>query len=282
MVRQKHSSAKSKSASRLSVFISYSSRDAEVAQKIYNHLELISEIKPSLDRIDTSPGDQIVEKVTKIIKSSAKLIVLISPHSVRAPWVAFELNAALYQHLTKGGRSNVIPVLVEPVSELPTEFHIIDDIEYVPFTAADPEDVALKAITDAVLRDRTPQVNLDEEHVRARVAESRVPEQYTRLKSALADTIRKEIDPLLRLMQDIAQATSAQSQILSPEYVSLTEANAISEIWVVTTHLYNDLYDPKISKSVSENQLKGIKYVYFIEQTDLLRQRKKEIHPEIL
>ena len=272
---------KPRATSRLSVFISYSSRDAEVAQKIYNYLELMSGIKPILDRVDTSPGEQIVEKITKIIRSSAKLIILISPHSIRSPWVAFELNTALYQYITRGGRSNVIPVLVEPVSELPAEFHVIDEIEYVPFTAADSEDIALKAISDAVLRGSAPQIDLNEDHLRARAAESRVPEQYVRLKSALADTIRREIDPLLRLMQDIAQATSAQSQILSPEYVSLTEAAAISEIWVVTTHLYNDLYDPKISKSVLDNQLKGIKYVYFIEQSDLLNSAEEGVHAKV-
>jgi hypothetical protein len=265
-----------KSLGKLNVFISYSSRDTEVAQKIYNHLSSFDRIKPMLDRIDISPGDQIVEKVTKMIRSAAKLVVLISPSSIRSSWVAFELNAALYQHLTQRGRSNVIPVLVEPIAELPAEFHVIDDLEYVSFTAGDPEDIALQAIVSAILAEHAQPIKLHEDHAKARAAESRVPEQYVRLKSALADTIKNEMDPLLRLMRDIAQATSAQSHILSPEYVSLTEANALSEIWVVTTHLYNDLYDPTISKSVTENQRKGIKYIYFIEQTDLLRQRKKE------
>lgn len=276
MVSQRRAKVESRTTARLSVFISYSSHDAEVAQKIFTYLETFDLIRPQLDRIDTSPGDQIVEKVTRIIKSAAKLIILISPQSVRSAWVAFELNAALYQHLTKGGRSNVIPVLVEPVTELPSEFHIIDDLEYVPFTAADAEDIALKAIFEAIVRNQPQPTTIHEDHTKARAAESRIPEQYTRLKSALADTIKTEIDPLLRLMRDIAQATSAQSHILSPEYVSLTEANAISEIWVVTTHLYNDLYDPKISKSVSDNQKKGIKYIYFVETTDLLKQRQKE------
>jgi len=103
------------------VFLSYSSKDEEWAERIRLELEARG-IKTFSPARDIRVGDNITEKVTEGIVKSQAFIILLSPESVQSKWIMRELRIA--QSLRRG---RIFPVLLKDC-EIP---EIIKHIKYL-------------------------------------------------------------------------------------------------------------------------------------------------------
>lgn len=93
------------------VFISYSNKDKSFVDKFVNDL-LSNNIFVWYDKLDLKAGDSIPIKIIKAINKAKYFIVVLSPDSVRSPWVNEELNVAFMKQITSNG-TFLIPVLIK-------------------------------------------------------------------------------------------------------------------------------------------------------------------------
>lgn len=102
----------------MKIFISYSHVDAKVAQSIYQ-LAAKRGFSPRLDEKDISGGEIIDEKVATILASCQVVVVVISPSSIRSPWVFYEIGRAdesgkvIVPFLTHQGLSSDLPIFLQ-------------------------------------------------------------------------------------------------------------------------------------------------------------------------
>ncbi len=93
------------------VFISYSHKNKQVAEKIARQL-IDSGIDAWFDGWEIRPGDSIVDKIfNEGLAKSKVFIILLSKDSVTSKWVKEEQNNAAIKHIEKDAR--IIPILVE-------------------------------------------------------------------------------------------------------------------------------------------------------------------------
>ena len=98
-------------------FISYSSDDSDIAQRLANELEQ-ADFAVWLDKREVLVGHNIVQKVDLGISESHFLIVLLSTSSVKSEWVKQEWTAAHVKEM-ESKEVVILPVLVEPCN-IPT------------------------------------------------------------------------------------------------------------------------------------------------------------------
>ena len=77
-----------------SVFISYSSRDRDFADRLYADLQAQG-IRCCLDREDLKIGDPIRPRIDEAIRLHDKLMLVLSKNSLASPWVEGEVESAL-------------------------------------------------------------------------------------------------------------------------------------------------------------------------------------------
>lgn len=92
------------------VFVSHSSSDSWVANQIAKNLARTG-AEPWLDETDLEGGDDILERIRLGIDKCDEAIVLLSPESIKSPWVIFEIGGAYMQH------KRVTPILSNVTSE---------------------------------------------------------------------------------------------------------------------------------------------------------------------
>jgi TIR domain./Restriction endonuclease. len=92
------------------VFLSYSSKDKEVAQRIFQELRKKG-IHIGLDSLEIKPGDSITNAIDETLSASDYLVVLLSPNSVKSRWVQYELATAANRKLLKRDIT-LLPVLI--------------------------------------------------------------------------------------------------------------------------------------------------------------------------
>ena len=74
------------------VFISHSSSDTWVARQISYHLEQCGAVT-FLDEADIEYGDDFEERILTAVQASEELLVLLTPWSVRRPYIWLEIGA---------------------------------------------------------------------------------------------------------------------------------------------------------------------------------------------
>src|SRR5512135_1402038 len=77
-----------------SVFISYSSKDRDFADRLYADLQAQG-IRCWLDHKDLKIGDPIRHRIDEAIRLHDKLMLVLSKNSLASPWVEGEVEAAL-------------------------------------------------------------------------------------------------------------------------------------------------------------------------------------------
>jgi hypothetical protein len=97
----------------MSVFISYSHVDVDIADKIANILDELG-IEYYLDKKNIKWGQVIDESVSSGLLACKYLIVLISPASHQSDWVPYEVGQA------KAHVKKVLPFLVHPSVDIPS------------------------------------------------------------------------------------------------------------------------------------------------------------------
>jgi hypothetical protein len=95
----------------MSIFISYSSKDSEFAEKLA--FELVKNgIKVWIDKWALKAGDSLIDRIQSAIGDSAFLLIILSKNSVASEWCKKELNSALVRELEEK-KVVVIPVVME-------------------------------------------------------------------------------------------------------------------------------------------------------------------------
>ena len=77
-----------------SCFISYSSKDQDFAQQLYADLQS-NGVRCWFAREDMDVGDKIRPRIDETIRLYDKLLVVLSEHSIKSNWVAYEVEKAL-------------------------------------------------------------------------------------------------------------------------------------------------------------------------------------------
>ena len=86
---------------RYRVFISHSSRDKWIAERMAEKIEEAG-ADYWLDARDLPGGGDIQEEIYQAIQECQELVILFSPNSLDSPWICFEVGVAypLQKHLT--------------------------------------------------------------------------------------------------------------------------------------------------------------------------------------
>lgn len=90
------------------IFISHSSIDKPFAKRLINELSQDSNIKFWIDENEILVGDDIQKKITKSLKQSDYLFLIISENSIKSNWVNFEVS----QFMGFADGENIIPIVI--------------------------------------------------------------------------------------------------------------------------------------------------------------------------
>jgi hypothetical protein len=97
------------------VFISYDQKDKESAKELSDRLVEAGFAVWDAER-EILPGDNWALKVGEALEESDAMIVLLSPESVRSPWIKREIEYALGSPKYSG---RLVPVIVRPTEDIP-------------------------------------------------------------------------------------------------------------------------------------------------------------------
>jgi hypothetical protein len=98
---------------RMSVFISYSSRDRAFVDKLEAGLIGMG-IRAWRDIRDLKVGESVYKTIAEAIRMMPIFLVVISKHSLRSRWVQDELSTAF--HARVEGEKEIFPVIIRGVS----------------------------------------------------------------------------------------------------------------------------------------------------------------------
>lgn len=109
------------------LFLCHASEDKPFAARLVSELDRRA-LHAWFDQREILVGDSIVAKINEALSQCCYVVVLLSPHSVRKPWVARELNSSLMRQLADEG-IQVLPVLLEDCQIPP----LLADVKYADF-----------------------------------------------------------------------------------------------------------------------------------------------------
>lgn len=99
------------------VFLSYTSEDSDLARRLAEGLEAAG-VSTWWDRWCIYPGDSLRQKIDEGLGECTHFVVLLTPRSIKKPWVNQEMDAGLVRKLNDQCR--FLPIRHElPASELP-------------------------------------------------------------------------------------------------------------------------------------------------------------------
>ncbi len=103
----------------LSIFVSYSSADKEVANRIARSLQRRA-VNVWIDDIQIIPGDVLLERINAGINQAHVLVLIVSRKSLESDWVRYEWTTYVHKKISKGEDLYLVPFLIEEL-ELPPE-----------------------------------------------------------------------------------------------------------------------------------------------------------------
>lgn len=130
----------------MQVFISYAESDEPIAKKVAAGLEREG-LKVWYDRREILPGQNWAESVSKALKESRAMVVLLTPASLRSTFVRREIDYALGDQTFS---HRLIPVIVSeelPEKEIPW---ILQSLKTVNLPKRGNFDKEIKEIADAL------------------------------------------------------------------------------------------------------------------------------------
>lgn len=247
------------------VFISHSSEDSEFVDLAHESLSRAG-LEVTVD--SAIPPGQFWEHALRSFANTADvLLVVVSKHSLASEWVKSECFTFLARK-KENPNLVVIPLLLDD-SQLP-EF--LSSYQISDFRV--PERFADKLqLLAGQIRDRAPHGDYSGSFPMVG-GEVKASPELKRLEQMILNAVNKgvrELDIHLKGMFEIFQK---QQYMLTPDTISEKEKTAVSEIWVITSHLYNDTMDSDIRKSVHANLERGIDYKYFVDVSNPLIKRR--------
>ena len=94
-----------------SIFLSHSSVDKEFVRELNKILE-DNGVKCWIDEAEIMIGDSLIKKIDEGIKVADYVAVILSPNSIKSPWVEKELEIAITKEV-ESGNTKVLPLLIE-------------------------------------------------------------------------------------------------------------------------------------------------------------------------
>lgn len=101
----------------MKVFISHAETDAAAALRLAAALREVG-LDPFVAEDEMYPGDNWAEVIGRGLAEAEAMIVLLSPESLRSPWVRNEIVHALGELRFK---DRVLPMVVGPREEIPSD-----------------------------------------------------------------------------------------------------------------------------------------------------------------
>lgn len=134
------------------VFISYAMPDREISKQIRDVLQEAGS-PVWLDEYNIKPGDDWRTRIDEALQLSTHLVVILSPNSIKSPYIANEYRSFLSQN------KQLIPVLVGDISdaEIPPS---LQHLHYVDLRKPSPDAMAQIIATIRSTGDVTTQ-NVD-------------------------------------------------------------------------------------------------------------------------
>lgn len=114
------------------LFLSHTSEDKPFVRKLRDDLVAHGVTNVWLDEAEIQVGDSLTQKISEGLKKTKYVGVVLSPRSIKSPWVERELEAALSREMTTG-EVVVLPMLYEDC-ELPV---FLSGKLYADFTGSD-------------------------------------------------------------------------------------------------------------------------------------------------
>jgi TIR domain-containing protein len=245
----------------VSVFISHSSENKDFAELARNSLQAAG-IEVLIDSI-IEPGEPWEHTLRSLVNKADVLLILVSHYSLASEWVQFECLSFLARK-KENPDLEVIPILIDD-SELPG---FLANYQVADFRMPDKYLEKLEAVARQISNRRlTPTAKLPPPKS---VEGLRASAEQKRLEEMIFKAVTMGIADLSKQVRDILEVFQKQQYLLTTHAISLKEKMAVAEIWVVTTHLYNDTQDAEIRESVNSNLARGIHYKYFIDKEDPL------------
>lgn len=172
------------------VFLSYSSQDRAVAERVGEELRSLSLI-PWLDVQQVAPGEQIAERISSALENASYFLILWSTNAAGSRWVRSELNAAFFKWADEKSIL-IIPVLLDD-TELPT---LLKPISWLDFRQGLDDGLAkLRALfgREGFGSERPPRLLENRSSCVGRLATLRNRELRLRMKARLALNDVREI-----------------------------------------------------------------------------------------
>lgn len=128
----------------VSVFISYSNQDRDFARRLVDALrERNADVW--IDHAAIRVGDSLIERISAAISKADYLIPILSPRSIKSPWVQKELALGVTRELSDG-KLRILPVLLESC-EIPPS---LADKAWTDFTYPVAFDNSMRRLLEAM------------------------------------------------------------------------------------------------------------------------------------
>lgn len=95
----------------MTIFISYSHADKDMAKKIANQL-IENNAHVWIDEYELNVGDSLITRVKDSIMNASAMLVLLSKFSVNSSWCNKELNSGIFRELDNENKIFVLPILI--------------------------------------------------------------------------------------------------------------------------------------------------------------------------
>jgi hypothetical protein len=243
------------------VFISHSSENKDFAELVQNALQAAG-IQVLIDST-IEPGEPWEHALRSFVNKADVLLILVSQHSLASEWVRFECLSFLARKKESPGLE-LIPILIDD-SGLPS---FLANYQVADFRVPDKYLEKLEALARQISnRLLSPAEKINPP---ALVGGPRASAELKRMEEMILNAVNMGMADLSKQVRDMLEVFQKQQYLLTTQAISLKEKTAVSEIWVVTTHLFNDTQDAEIRESVSSNLARGIYYKYFVDKCDPL------------
>jgi hypothetical protein len=274
---------------KIKVFMSFALPDAGIAEDLRQQLEGTERfmVIPFESSQQWHTGLWNVALAHRLITETEAFLAVFTSNTLKeefAKYLLYEYGFAVFRatHDDPSPCSLVRVVLEDSNSDsshLPPELMSFQTVDY-----RDPHshELALDSLTRALIGQLRPEPSIQERQ-RYVFQEALAPnprrELFTRvLEGEFERAFKAHIGPLEEKVQRLADLQRAQDNLMTPEIISIEEANAFDDIWVVSHSLHNDLYDDKIRSSIIKNLKKGIRYTYFVPTTRLIERRQERFY----
>lgn len=107
----------------MKVFISYAREDRDFARQLAKELEQAGYQAWTHDQV--LPGDNFAAKIGEALDTSHAMVVVVTPASMKSPWVR---NEIMFATGSPRYENRLLPVVVQPTRNTPPVFDVVESV----------------------------------------------------------------------------------------------------------------------------------------------------------